>query len=123
MKFKTTIEIISEAENKNEAMEIAGEYISGNIISGVDMKCLTRPVKGHVSYIVSSVAILSLVAICAFSTIASVRPHQSFISNISGACAVQTPLKTSAEAKKDEVFKKEWQDVHTREALNSLKSK
>ena len=40
VKFKTTIEISSEAENKNEAMEIVGEYLAGYLSSGVDMPSL-----------------------------------------------------------------------------------
>ena len=44
MKYKTTIEIVADAGDKSEAMEIAGEYLSGNLISGVRMKCRTNPV-------------------------------------------------------------------------------
>ena len=45
MKFKTTIKLITEAKDKNEAMEIAGEYLSGNLATGVDMKLHTVSVR------------------------------------------------------------------------------
>jgi hypothetical protein len=43
MKYKTVIEITSEAENQAEAMDIAGEYLRGSLDSGVHMKCSTSP--------------------------------------------------------------------------------
>ena len=42
--FKTIIELVTIAEDKHEATDIAGEYLRGNISNGVSMRCSTYPV-------------------------------------------------------------------------------
>ena len=37
MKYRTVIEVVTEAKDKSEAIEIVGEYLSGDILSGVQM--------------------------------------------------------------------------------------
>ncbi|UCD54702.1 MAG: hypothetical protein JSV93_04045 [Candidatus Omnitrophota bacterium] len=45
MKYQTVIKILTDAESEHEATDIAGEFLRGNIETGVKMKCYTRPVK------------------------------------------------------------------------------
>jgi len=121
MKYKTTIEIVAEAEDRDEAMEIAGEYLSGNLISGVDMRCRTKPVQSFKKVgVVLSIAIFVLVTI---GIVSSINTHGSKISlsNISGASAIQPPLKTSILNKKDAEFKKEWENKQAKEILDYIK--
>ena len=120
MKFKTTIEIVSEAENKNEAMEIVGEYLSGNIVSGVEMKCLTRPASAAYRNILAVAAISLVVSISALSAIHS-KPYQGSSQNISGINAIQPPLRTYNLDKGDGKFKRQWQSKQTKEALDYIK--
>ena len=120
MRFKTTIEIISEAEDKNEAMDIVGEYLSGNLVSGVDMKCLTRPAVNYKRNVLAGLAV-SVLALVFFVVTLHVKPSQNSIPNISGTAAIQPPLKTYGTDNKNTNFKKEWQDIQTKKALNSLK--
>lgn len=122
MKYKTTIEIMSEAEDKNEAAEIVGEYLSGNLVSGVDMKCTTRPVNNRTCYVIGIAAVLLLAAI-------SVMPlmyggnSQSLSAGVPGNSAILPPLKTSIADKKEAGFKKMWQDRQTKAAIDFIKSK
>ena len=120
MKFRTTIKITTEAKDKNEAMEIAGEYLSGNLMSGVDMKLSTA----SMNYLKKRAA-LAILAIIAFGVItahfACSRPSSSFISCIPGDSVMQPPLKTSAPDNKYSDFNKEWQAKHAKEVLNSIK--
>ena len=113
MKYKTVIEITADADNKDEASEIAGEYLSGNIHSGVSMKCSTRPASSYKRNIVSVVMVMVLFVIGVFSTI-STKPAQNLAFTISGNSAIQPPLKTD---KKNVDFKKEWQDRQVKEVL------
>ena len=117
MKYKTTIEIVAEAEDRDEAMEIAGEYLSGNLISGVDMRCVTKPV--YRSNIVGVVAI-SLAIVAGILVGSHFKHPQSMIQTIPGASAIQTPLKTSAVTYSNPGFKEEWQDRQTKEALERI---
>lgn len=119
MKFKTTIEIISEAENKNEAMEIVGEYLAGYLSSGVDMRCSTNSVSSHKKGIISIIAISLLLTVSILS-IGHIKPAKNFIGTVPLFNAVQPPLKTSSDANKGE-FKKKWEARHTREALTHIK--
>jgi hypothetical protein len=43
MKYETVIKILSFADSEHEAIDIAGEFLRGNLESGVEMKCYTRP--------------------------------------------------------------------------------
>ena len=119
-KYKTNIEIISPAANKDEAIEIVDDYLSGNITSGIDMKYATRQIR---FYDHSAAKIVGLILLVSIGFIFSVRaPGQSRLSI--GTCqmaAIQPPLKTSNVSANDAKFKKEWEEKQTREALNFIK--
>lgn len=118
-KFKTTIELITEAENKNEAMEIVGEYLSGHLASGVDMHCQTRRQPAYNKAVISVVITMLILTISIFS-IMQFKPGKSFVGAVPGINAVQPPLKTSSAVNKND-FKKEWEERQTKEALNRIK--
>ena len=121
MRYKTTIEIVTEAADKNEAMEVAGEYLAGNIVSGVEMKYATRPVFDHRIRLGAAATILLITVIGAFTALSFNNPHILMMPKTSGAGAIQPPLKTSADEKKSSDFKEKWQVEQTKEALNSIK--
>lgn len=120
MRYKTTIEIVSEAENKAEALEIVGEYLSGNIVSGIDMKCGTKRMTPYKSIVISVVAVSLLLTIGVLAS-AHMKTRQTSIGGIYGIDAVQPPLKTSSVDDKSANFKKEWKAKHTSEALNRIR--
>ena len=120
MKYKTTIEIISEAENKDEAIEIAGEYLSGNLVSGIEMKCLAKPARSISRNILSIIIVCGVMTTLAFSAF-HIKSSAPSTSAFSGAGAIQPPLRTSAVNKYDVDFKKAWQVEETREALDYIK--
>lgn len=119
MKFKTKIEITSEAANKNEALEIVGEYLSGYLTSGVDMKCYTRPVSTAAKPIISVITV-SLLLFIGFLSLSQIKSSKHSIGNVSTINAVQAPLRTSP-AMKEYGFKKAWETKQAKEALNHLK--
>ena len=121
MKYKTTIEIITEAGSKDEALEIAGEFLSGNIATGVDMKYASRPVHNMKMY----VSVAAMVAFAGFIFVAMIcsKPAQNFSGSFQNLNAVQPPLKTAGVSANIAQFKEEWKAMQNREALNSLKSK
>lgn len=120
MKYKTNIEIMSDAANKDEAMEIVGDYLSGNIASGIDMKYATRPVRFYNNSTTKVLMVGLLVTIGFFSGVKA-KPQQNFSINTCQMAAVTPPLKTSEANKNDTGFKKEWQNKHTTEAINYIK--
>lgn len=118
-KYKTKIEITSPAANKDEAMEIVGDYLSGNIMSGIDMKYTTKQVRFYDHSAAKALAVVLLISIgFLFSVKTSPQTHLNI-----GTCqmaTVQPPLKTS-NTSSDAKFKKEWEEKQTREALNFIK--
>ena len=120
MKYKTNIEITSDATNKDEAMEIVGDYLSGNITSGIDMKYATRPVRFYNNPAAKVVAVALLMTMVFFSGVKA-KPQQNFAMNMCQVAAVTPPLKTSDANKNDMSFKKEWQEKQTTESINFIK--
>ena len=120
MRYKTIIEIVSDANDKNEAMEIVGEYLSGNIVSGVAMKCHTKTAYKSNRNIIAVVMATLVVSICALTAI-HLKPAQNISLNAPGIGAIQPPLRTSAADKNNSKFKKVWQTKQTQEALNYIK--
>ena len=120
MRYKTTIEIVTEAADKNEAMEVAGEYLAGNIVSGVEMKYATRPLFDYRRKLCFTITIFLVSAIGIFTALCFNTP-QRLIQRISGINAIQPPLKTSAEENKRANFKEEWRAKQAKEALVSIR--
>ena len=120
MKYKTNIEITSDAVNKDEAMEIVGDYLSGNIASGIDMKYATRPVRFYNNPAAKVVAVALLMTVGFFSGVKA-KTQQNFSVNMCQMAAVTPPLKTSDANKNDMRFKKEWQQKQTTEVINFIK--
>ncbi len=110
MKYKTNIEITSDAANKDEAMEIVGDYLSGNIASGIDMKYATKSVHFYNNKTAKIVAVALLTTIGFFSGVKA-KPQQNFSINTCQMATVTPPLKTSEANKNDMRFKKEWQQM------------
>ena len=44
MRYKTVIEIVCEADNDHEALDIAGEFLKGDLEAGIEMQCFAKPV-------------------------------------------------------------------------------
>lgn len=120
MKYKTVIEITSEANDKNEAVDIAGEYLSGNISSGVKMNCATHPLHYYSVKVVGVAAVMLLLIVGSLS-ISYLKPSGTSAQSFTPISAIQPPLKTSIEDKKNADFKKEWNSKQSKEILDYIK--
>lgn len=120
MKYKTTIHILTEADDKNEATEIAGEYLSGNIISGVEMKCYTKPLRDYRRYATGFTAV-ALIIFLGFLSMVNVKNSKITASVMPGMNAIQPPLQTSVADRDNANFKKEWQAKQVKEVLGRVR--
>ena len=122
MKFKTTIKIVSEAEDRSEALEIVGEYLSGNLFSGIDMRCTTKPVDNR-KRLILAVVVAALLLTTGIVSNMYLNTTRHFISNGAEMNAVQLPLNTSCPNTGEAAsgFKQAWDVKQTKEALKSLK--
>lgn len=119
-KYRTKIEITSEATNKDEAMEIVGDYLSGNIFSGIEMKCVTKPVCFYNQTTAKTILVILLVALGFVSGI-KINPTSNFTGTTCQMAAVQPPLKTSDAGKHISAFKKAWEAKQSRQVLDYIK--
>jgi len=118
MKYKTVIEIVSEAGNSTEAADIAGEYLRGYLDTGVSMKCWTKSLdKLSKIRIISGILIfLSLLTIaCLNLRTSAVYAERASKESIS---AIQPPLKTYMV---DQNFMREWQKKKNAVELDYIK--
>lgn len=110
MHYKTTIEVVTDADNACEATDIAGEFLRGDINSGADLHVKTVSVAKHrltKSVLVTGLAIVvlgtALLGGRAYITIAKAQrtPVTSY--------AIQPPLRTNQADFQSEEFKKLWE--------------
>ena len=120
MKFKTTIKLVTDAKDKNEAVEIAGEYLSGNLTSGVDMKFRTVSIRSHRQILAGTAMVVLVVGVFAIR-LHETKHIQPFIQNLPGDSVLQSPLKTSGPDLKSSEFKRLWKSKSAEELLNSIR--
>jgi hypothetical protein len=114
MQYKTTIEVVTEADSEYEATDIAGEFLKGNINTGADIKVRTMSaVKARKmsAFVIAGVTVAALTVFLAGNKVsyeiakAQLRPVTSY--------AIQPPLKTNlADIQNSSEFKKIWEKEH-----------
>jgi len=120
MRYKTTIQITTEAADKSEALEIVGEYLSGNLVSGIEMKCRTKPtVNYRVGVVIATAFSFIIVAGAVFAV--HLKSSTNLIQSSSGISAIQPPLRTSYSEGRNAGFKKDWQNTEAKRALEYIK--
>jgi hypothetical protein len=115
MKYRTVIEVVAEAENGIEAIDIAGEFLRGNLESGVKMQCHSEPMNRKNMLSVVGVALILSLVIGAWS-LTYIRKAPIRLAGIETLSACQPPLKTSGEG----TFKDSWKSEESRRILSSI---
>jgi len=116
MKFRTVIEVITDADNKIEATDIAGEFLKGEFETGVKMKCHTMPTKQHL-LIRSGLLLSSVLFIAGMVSFGLTHNHSQSVARANGVSACQPPLKTGRIMG----FKEEWRDENNKKTLDNSK--
>ncbi|MBL7156941.1 MAG: hypothetical protein ISS92_02135 [Candidatus Omnitrophica bacterium] len=117
MKYRTVIEITADAENRDGAIDLAGEFLKGELEeSGITMKWKSTPLKNRVLFHTGIFLVFAFVAIGTTSfgylkstPVTSGRTH--------GVSAFQPPLKTGRVTS----FKKVWKDEENKKALDRIR--
>jgi hypothetical protein len=123
MKYRTVIELICDAGDKDEASNIAGDYLKGDVDFGVEMHCKTESLWGHRA---AKYAASSAVAIVIFASfllrVAPVAVEEQasggYRAGFQNTSTVMPELKTKHKAD----FKQEWQDRKDDAILEYLKN-
>ena len=96
MKYKTIIEVITEADDPQDAADVAGDYLRGFIDSGVQMKCQTKPATNrmHIACFVPLVLLTCLFTSLFLLKSDSVKKEGITISPVRNVSAIQPPLRS-----------------------------
>ncbi|MBD3379313.1 MAG: hypothetical protein GF408_02505 [Candidatus Omnitrophica bacterium] len=122
MKYRTIIEVICEASNREEAANIAGEYLKGDLDFGVSMKCKSEALSAHKALKYSAVCMTTVLLLS--TLMVKVTPFggnekvaSSFRKGVYNTYTVMPALKTKHKAD----FKKEWEAKKDQAILDYLK--
>ena len=115
-KYKTVIEVVCEAENSNQALDIAGEYLRGALNSGVTMKCQTGPAYNGTRILITAFFLVGLIGVGLLFA-GSPQPSQGEMADLVSLNACQAPLKTNMSDKAKADFKARWQDCQRAQGL------
>ena len=123
MKYRTVIEILCDASDKEEATNLAGEYLKGEINFGVSMKCKSAPLWAHrtkkyTASLIVMVLLLSTFAIQFVPVSENGKTSTKISSRLSSTYTVMPALKT----KEQEDFKKEWEKKKDEAVLDYIKN-
>jgi len=118
-RYKTIIEIISEAENTSEAADIAGDYLQGQLDSGISMRCSTKAIKSPIPLKIFALGLI-LIGTLSYASYLEIKEDGMKSKSLSlvPVSACQPPLKTMMSAKE---FTDEWQGEKTKTALDFAK--
>jgi hypothetical protein len=115
-KYRTTIELITDASDEHEAVDIAGEYLRGGLESGVMIKCKTKSIRSIM--LIRAFASFGLVfSIGSIALLGNSKNEAPTLTSTRNVSAIQAPLKTS----QDELFRENWEDKENREVIEYIK--
>ena len=122
MKYRTIIELICDAQNKDDALHTVGEYLRGEVDSGVDMRFRAIML---VTHRIQKYGVMSLLVVFFLSTlflgVATKEKNKSLrrISDLvsSNTYTIQPVLKTTYKTG----FKKKWEQEKDKAIIEYLK--
>ncbi|MCX5716061.1 MAG: hypothetical protein NTV07_04265 [Candidatus Omnitrophica bacterium] len=109
MHYKTTIEVVTDADNAHDATDIAGEFLRGDMNAGADLRVKTVSVaKSRVVKAVlvtgAAAAVLGTALIGGKAYITVAKAQKTPVT----AYAIQPPLRTNQADLQSEEFKQLW---------------
>jgi len=123
MKYRTVIQIVCDAADREDAIHMAGEYLKGELDFGVHMKCDTGSVRAHRArkYVMSCLVLFAIFSALAFKVmpVADGAAGGLHVSKpgYSNTYTIMPALKTKHKAD----FKKEWESKKHEAMLDLLK--
>ncbi len=120
MKYRTTIEIVCEAADKDEAINTAGEYLRGAVDNGVDMTSKTLPLVTHrvISYVMP-LFVFGVILGAIFLKGGANEPSKETTCGIAVPVVftVQPELKTQSDTE----FRSDWSEKKDQAIMDYLK--
>jgi len=116
MKYRTRIDIITDADSEREAADIAGEFLKGDFESGATLTCRTASFRSPVIVNASICLVLTLIFVGA-ATLGYFQKSPVAFTETRKISACSPPLKTSSTL----AFKDAWQEEETKKVLDYVR--
>lgn len=117
MKYKTIIELVTDANDENEAIDIAGDYLRGDINDGVEINCYAKPFK-CVKLFKFSVFLGFISLLMGMVSLGYMKSNYTHNTSSENVFAVQPPLRTQERTE----FKDSWEKTQNTKALDYIKN-
>lgn len=107
MKYRTVLELVTEANNEGDAVDVVGDFLKGDIESGVKMKCSTRPVRPHWLLGVGTACFVLLMVAGGLTFLTGHKNVHAAFTRREHVYAIQPALKTNKSKQFEEAWHKE----------------
>jgi len=116
VRYKTVIEVVTDGDDANDAMDRAGEYLRGSYHSDVPLRVRTQPMgTRNVRVLGYTVAMCFLALSISFGWFAAGRTYQKIVSTKDETVemyAVHPPLSTDITNEAGRAFKEKWDKAY-----------
>jgi hypothetical protein len=121
VRYYTIIELITDADNEDEAIDRAGEYLRGTYPCDVPLRVKTLSLSRHNYKVLGyTIAICFIAIFLSFTWLSAGRTYQKIASDKRKSIetyAVQPPLKTDTRYEAGKKFKKSWDKLYRHKVL------
>jgi hypothetical protein len=123
MKYRTVIQLVCDAADREDAIHMAGEYLRGELDFGVNMKCDTTSVRAHRArkYFLSCLVLFTMLSALAFKVMPVADGASGGLQvskpGYSNTFTILPALKTKHKAD----FRKEWDEKKYEAMMDFLK--
>ena len=109
MRYKTTIEVVTEADDKNEAADIAGEFLKGDVNTVADLKVNTISVarQRRLNAVLACCAVAAILGSMLIGSGVYYRIASAEKKSVT-SYAIQPPLRTDLSSQQGREFKEAW---------------
>jgi hypothetical protein len=123
VQYKTIIELITDADDEREAVDVAGEYLRGSYNSDVPLRVQTQSLsKRNYSALGYTIFICLMAITCSFIWFSAGRTYQQITINKQHSLetyAVQPPLRTDLTQEAGKKFKQSWDKLYKEKVLSN----
>jgi len=121
VRYKTIIELITDGDTADEAIDRAGEYLRGSYNGDMPLKVKTQPMASRNLRMLSyTISICFVLLSFSFVWFAAGRSYQKLVATKDKAVetyAVNPPASTDAKTKAGKDLKKKWDEVYKQKVL------
>jgi len=122
VRYKTIVEVVTDGDNEDEALDKAGEYLRGNYNADLPLRVRTLSLKrGALLLLAYTIVICLITSGISYTWFSAGRSYQKIVSkkrNNVETYAVHPPLNTDVKQQSGKNFKKIWDKLYKERILH-----